>query len=51
MADFISIQASKIREVKQPFTACDIFTNALHDAADQTDHSYLQQNRKVLTRV
>ncbi|XP_014859415.1 PREDICTED: nesprin-2-like isoform X6 [Poecilia mexicana] len=50
MADFISIQASKIREVKQPFTACDIFTNALHDAADQTDHSYLQQHRKALTQ-
>ncbi|XP_027896962.1 nesprin-2a isoform X6 [Xiphophorus couchianus] len=50
MADFISIQASKIREVKQPFTACDIFTNALHDAADQTDHSYLQQNRKAVSQ-
>ncbi|XP_054910388.1 nesprin-2-like [Poeciliopsis prolifica] len=50
MADFISIQASKIREVKQPFAACDIFTNALHDAADQTDHSYLQQNHKAVTQ-
>ncbi|XP_043963368.1 nesprin-2a [Gambusia affinis] len=50
MADFISIQASKIREVKQPFTACDIFTNALHDAADQTDHSYFQENRKAVTQ-
>ncbi|KAM4713181.1 nesprin-2a [Anableps anableps] len=50
MADFISIQASKIREVKQPFSVCEIFTNTLHEAADQTDHSYLQQDHEAVTQ-
>ncbi|MED6241108.1 hypothetical protein ATANTOWER_027989 [Ataeniobius toweri] len=50
MADFISIQTSKVREVKQPFSSCEILTNDLHEAADQTNHSYLQQDHQAVTQ-
>ncbi|XP_015245715.1 PREDICTED: LOW QUALITY PROTEIN: nesprin-2-like [Cyprinodon variegatus] len=49
MADFISIQKCKIK-VEQPFSVGITFTNALHEAADQTDLSSLQHGHQDVTQ-